>query len=796
VKKKVKFAGNKPSSANGVLFNKIHSMPPPPTMAPSLPQLLSLAVSRHQAGQTGVAESLYQQCLARDPSNVSALNLLGVLKIQAGQPAQALDLLQKAIELQPNYAEAFNNLGLAQKNLHSHPEAEAAYRTAIRIKPNYPEALNNLATVLRERGDLAGAISACGQAIALRPAFAQAYNTRGTAYHASNQLNLAISDLDKAIELAPNLATAHFNRGVLMSDLFRHEEALRSYDLSLSLYAENAMAWNNRGFSLDCLQRHSEAIQSFDQAIRFNPRFIQAFLNKGNSLHELKNSNAALSAFEHAIQIEPTYADAWMAKGQVLTELKQFGLAKTAFEMVCQYDPSHKYATGAVVGTMLRMCQWEGIEQKIASIHQDVEDGNLAILPFEYLALTDSSEKQLRCSQSHAADQAIPGEYFPADVRTNGSKIKLAYLSADFHDHATAHLMVEVFEKHDRSQFEVSAWSYGPATGDPMQRRLKEAFDQFYEVNHLSDSAVANLLYQANIDIAIDLKGHTHGSRTPILAARPARVQAQYLGYPGTLGLDYIDFILADDYVIPKDHDANYSERVIRLPNSYQPNCQTRDVSSITPNRQRMGLPDQAFVFCCFNNNYKITPHVFAIWMRLLNAIENSVLWLLKDSAAVEQNLRREAERAGIAVNRIIFADRVALPDHLARHRLADLFLDTFPVNAHTTASDALWMGLPLLTCSGDGFASRVAGSLLKTAGIPDLITTNLSDYESRAHELAQNRKELDQLREKLISNRNSCALFDSASSARSLECAFIEMLKIGPINKSPSTMEKSLNTA
>jgi predicted O-linked N-acetylglucosamine transferase (SPINDLY family) len=362
----------------------------------------------------------------------------------------------------------------------------------------------------------------------------------------------------------------------------------------------------------------------------------------------------------------------------------------------------------------------------------------------------------------------------------------VAYLSADFHDHATSQLMAELFERHDRERFEVSAWSFGPETGDAMRARLRAAFEHFHDVRNVSDDEVAARLRAAEIDIAVDLKGFTDGCRPGIFARRVAPIQVNFLGYPGTTGADYMDYIIGDAEVIPEGHEVFYSEQVVRLPDSYQVNDTKRVIAGHVPTRAEAGLPASGFVFCCFNNNYKITPEVFDVWMRLLKAVPGSVLWLLEDNAAASRNLRREAQARGVDAGRLVFAGRVLPPDHLARHRLADLFLDTLPCNAHTTASDALWAGLPVLTCRGNAFAGRVAASLLRAVGLPELVVDDLGAYETLAIRLATAPGELAGLKARLLQNRLTHPLFDIERYRRHLESAYAAMIEQHRQGKSP----------
>src|SRR5262249_26195466 len=422
------------------------------------------------------------------------------------------------------------------------------------------------------------------------------------------------------------------------------------------------------------------------------------------------------------------------------------------------------------------VCDWRDFTSDCAHLVATVEGRKVASTPFSFVAIPAAPSVQRTCAELTTAD------FYPADnpiwrgERYAHQRIRVAYLSADFYDHATACLMAGLFERHDRSRFETFAISFSPDDGTAMLTRLKRSFDRFIDVRTRDDNDVATLVRELEIDIAVNLKGFTQGSRTRIFAKRSAPVQVSYLGFPGTMGASYIDYIIADRFLIPPDQRHGYTENVVYLPGSYQVNDRDRKIADRIVSRAEAGLPETGMVFCCFNNSFKITPDVFDVWMRLLREIDGSVLWLLQGNASAPANLRREAEARGVSGERLIFAVRAPLDDHLARHRLADLFLDTRHYNAHTTASDALWAGLPVLTCAGETFASRVAGSLLRAVGLPELVTHSLADYEALAFRLARDPEMLAGLTQKLARNRETYPLFDTARSTRHLEAALVTM--------------------
>jgi protein O-GlcNAc transferase len=409
-----------------------------------------------------------------------------------------------------------------------------------------------------------------------------------------------------------------------------------------------------------------------------------------------------------------------------------------------------------------------------------VREKKSIISPFTLLGYSGDPALQLHCAKNSIAHQVrLPPRPLWTGARWHHGKLRVAYLSADFHRHATAYLMAELLERHDRSRFEILGVSFGVDDESEMRRRLIAAFDQFHDVRATGDEEVAKLLRDLQVDIAIDLMGHTHDARPGILAYRPAPIQVSYLGFPGTTGAEFIDYIVADKTVAPFEHQPFYTEKIVHLPDCYQVNDSKRNIAERTPTRREAGLPETGFVFCCFNNAWKITPEVFSVWIRLLHAIEGSVLWLLRDDESAERNLRMEAQARGIDPARLVFASRLPIEDHLARHRLADLFLDTLPCNAHTTASDALWAGLPLLTCEGTAFAGRVAASLLNATALPELVTYSLEDYEALTLQLAREPSLLEDYRKRLARNRLSHPLFDTARFRRHIEAAYLQMWDI-----------------
>jgi protein O-GlcNAc transferase len=656
-------------------------------------------------------------------------------------------------------------------------EAQPLYRKVLTQAPNSFDALHLLGVLEIQRRNYEAALPLLDWALQLNANSAPAEAAIGHALYQLGRPDEALVHLDRALAIKPDDVDTLINRGAALRKLKRHEEAVASYDRVLAIRPDHAATLNNRGNVLNDLKRHAKALADLDRALALKPDFAEAWNNRGCALHGLKRYQEALASLDRALAIRPDYASTLNNRGNALNALKRHEEAAQDCERLLRVDPDFDWARGNLLHQRLSSCLWRDHDQAVALAARDVNAGKQAVAPFVSLILFDEPRAQLRCAQTFL-ERVLPAA--PAPIwrgeRYEHDRIRIAYLSADFHEHATAFLMAGLFEAHDRRRFETTALSFGPDSNDEMSARLRKCFSAFIDIGGRSDRDAALLLREREIDIAVDLKGYTQDCRPGILAFRPAPVQVSYLGYPGTMGADHIDYIIADRIVIPADHHGSYAEKVVALPDSYQANDSKRRIAERAPDRREAGLPEAGFVFCCFNNNYKITPAMFAIWMRLLERVDGSVLWLLADNAAAMRNLRHEAEARGVAPERLVFAPRLKLGDHLARHGLADLFLDTLPCNAHTTASDALWAGLPLVTCLGSSFAGRVAASLLDAVGLPELIARTLDEYETLALALAQDGGRLAALKARLAANRARAPLFDTDRFRRHIESAYETM--------------------
>jgi protein O-GlcNAc transferase len=588
------------------------------------------------------------------------------------------------------------------------------------------------------------------------------------------QRSEALAQYNQALKQRKNFFEALFNRGNLFLEMGRTPDALADFDSAVAARPDFPAVWNNRGTALRRLRRSQEALASYEQALALAPTHVNALTNRAIALFDLRRLDQALTAADAALAVQDDFAEALYVKGNILRDLGRLQEAQACFERVLKVAPGHGFALNGLAQMTAALCDWAQAAALAPRLSSDVLADRSLIQPFILMGYSEDAGLLRRCAENYVRRMA-PGQPPLCDRKPyRHDRIRLAYLSADFHQHPTAQLMVELFERHDRSRFEVTAIAFGPDDNSAMRHRLVAAFDRFEDVRTASDLDVAQLLRASEIDIAVDLNGHTHEARPGIFSHRPAPVQVNYLVYPGTTGAEFMDYVLADRIVLPLDQQPFFSEKILHLPHCYQANDATRLVPP-APTRAEAGLPNDGFVFCCFNNSWKITAPVFDIWMRLLQQVPDSVLWLLDTPAA--GNLRAEATARGVDGERLIFAPRVPPGLHLARHQLADLFLDTLPYNAHTTCSDALWAGLPVVTCYGKAFHGRVAASLLKAIDLPELVTTRPQDYEALALELAGNPALLKATREKLMRNRTTTPLFDSEKFRQGIEAAYEAML-------------------
>ena len=590
----------------------------------------------------------------------------------------------------------------------------------------------------------------------------------------------------------PNNFAAYNNLGNIYFILGNLDSALQNYDNAIKLKKDFADAFNNKGNVLIKLNKKKDAIESYQKAIQFNKAHFQAYYNLGAALKEQKKFELAVENYKKAKKLKPDYLEVYIGLGNLYLEIKNNNLALECFEDAIKIKPNHNFLLGNILHTKLKLCMWDDIDKNIKDLEEQVLRLNKISLPFPLLTFNNSLKLQKICSQIWSQHQVLNYKKIlgPISKKETNKKIKIGYYSADFHDHATSNLMVNLFELHDRSKFEIVGFYFGPESQHEMHKRVSNAFDQFINVKLKTDREITQLSRELDIDIAIDLMGFVKNNRFKIFIEKCAPIQVNYLGYPGTLSADFFDYIIADEILIPKESQEYYSEKIVYLPNTYQPNDQKKQISKKIFKREEIGLPKNNFVFCSFNQSSKILPKTFDVWMRILKKVNRSVLWLLESNINTRENLKDQANRRGIDPSRLIFAERLPPEEHLARHKAADLFIDTFPYNAHTTCSDALWAGLPVLTLQGETFASRVASSLLNAIGLSELITKNSYEYEKKAIELGNDLSKVVGLKEKIENNKLTKPLFNTKLFTSHIEKAYLEMHKRYNENKKPENIE------
>jgi protein O-GlcNAc transferase len=714
---------------------------------------LDRALARQQEGNLPEAERLCRQLLREQPQNADALHLLGILALQAGQPQAAIEPISQSLDCNPEQPVAHMNLGVALQQSNHLYRALDCFERALQLAPENPAALNNHGHVLLELH---------------RPAE-------------------ALRSLELALQFEPNFPLALNNLGNALKALDRPSEALERYERALRLQPDFPLALNNRGNVLRNLGRLEAALGSFEQALRLEPGHVLALYNRGNVLLELERADQALASYQAVLRLRPGYPDALFSAAMTFIKLKRFEEAQSHLRKLLKLEPQYSYAQGYCLHARLRICDWAEVEGDRHDLVASVLRGAAADVPFSFLAVSDCAAAQLQCARRFVSDRFPARDASPArHFSYSHQRIRLAYVSGDLRNHIVARLLVGMLERHDRECFEVNAISFRPPERAGFGQRVHDAFDRFIDVSARSDADVAAVMKDLEIDIAVDLAGFTEGQRTDIFARRAAPVQVNYLGFPGTMGAPYMDYIIADEFVIPPPLQLHYAEQVVYLPDCFHP-IDDRRAWPLKASRAQFGLPDNALVCCSLNNSYKYSAAMLDLWLRVVQRVPEAVLWLLADDASTEGHLRQYTQRRGLRSDRLVLSRRVAYEENLARLSCADLFLDTLPFNAGATASDVLWTGVPLLTCAGEAFASRMAGSLLRSAGLAELIALDLKDYERRALQLLGAPARLSQLRLELEAARKHGALFDTERNCRHLEAAFQIMWQRAQRGEAPS---------
>lgn len=655
-------------------------------------------------------------------------------------------------------------------------QAKALYEQALSLNPRHPGALHLLGVLAAQLGNLRQAEELLRKAVALSPRSYAFHYDLGNVFSAQKQFQAALKSFDRAVALKPDDPDIHNNRGCALLELKHLKDAITSFSRAIALSPSFANAYRNRGDAFREMQQYHEAIDNYYQAIAINPKNAEVYSNLCGLLAESGQFQDAKEYCEKAVDLQPALSEAWNNLGAALNGLGRYEAAAQSYEKCLELDPAFKFALGSLIHNRMRVCDWRDIDRNISLLSEKIEQGKKVSAPFPLLGLTTNLALQRRASELFAAEKCLPGKKLGnISRRRRHEKIRVGYFSADFRNHAVSFLMAEVFELHDRSQFETFGFSFGVESSDEMRGRVSAAFDTFMDVRDKSDYEITELARDLEIDIAVDLGGYTERCRPSIFSMRAAPVQVSYIGYLGTMGIPDMDYLIADKTIIPQEHQRHYAEKIVYLP-SYQANDSRRLIAGKVFTREECGLPSSGFVFCCFNNSYKITPATYDGWMRILGQVGGSVLFLYAENDRAAENLRNEATRRGIDSDRIVFGNRLPRAEYLARYRAADLFLDTFPYNAGTTASDALWAGLPVLTLMGESFASRVAGSLLNSIGLSELITNEQEKYEATAVDIAKNPARLQEIKNTLARNRLSTLLFNSPLFTKHIEEAYRDM--------------------
>ncbi|MGD9025097.1 MAG: tetratricopeptide repeat protein [Desulfobacterales bacterium] len=806
--------------------------------APPLVVLLEKGLFFHQQGDLQNAAQHYRQILAVSPLNADALHLLGVLSNQkqdnraaieyitralqiipdhpiyynnlgnafrdGGCCQQAVGCYQKALQIKPDLVEAQINLGIAYHQLADFKQAAAAYQKAILLKPDSAEAHYNLGNTFKAQGLFDEAIFCYQQATALNPMLVEAFYNQATILQQKAHPEEAVACLKRCISARPDWAEAHCNLGNVFMQLDLIDDAIVHYQQAIRIKPTLDEAHNNLGNALKSQGKYDQAVACYRKALHIHPVNAEVHSNLGVTYMEANRMAEATRCFQKATRLNPQFAEAHNFMGLTLAEQGRRNEAIDCFKKAIDIKPNFAEALSHLIHQSQHICDWHALKihsAKLDALQSQTEEGSAfcAEPPFISMARHSDLSQHLMNARAWCSKIVQPLQNlklpFSLDRRRQEiSKLTIGYLSCDFHDHATAHLMQRIFGLHNRETFEIHCYSYGPDDHSSYRKQIQSECDQFTDIRQLSHVDAARRICADKVDILVDLKGHTEGARLGILACRPAPIQVHYLGYPGTIGADFIDYLITDKIVTPIEHAPFYSEKLVFLPHSYQVNDRQQEIASRIPTKQEQGLPDRGWVFSSFNLPYKIDPLMFDCWMRILDQIPGSVLWLFDGGSITAQNLKREARSRGIDPQRLVFAEKLPKAEHLARLKLADLALDTRIVNGHTTTSDSLWAGVPVITLPGDHFASRVSASLLNAVDLPELIVTDLDAYERMAVRLASHPAELQMIKTRLSQNRLAAPLFDTPGFVRRLESAYQKMWRLFREGRSPQQFEVVAN--
>ena len=706
--------------------------------------MLNLAIQFIQSDRLNDAEILLNKILKIYPKNTDAFCFQSVVAAHKSEFRKALTWIDKAIQVAPNNSVAYLNKGNILKDLGRYSEAINCYDKALAIEPNFVDAISNKGNVLQDLG----------------------------------RYSEAIICYDEAILIEPNFSEAYKNQGNALQRLGKYREAIISYRSAIALKNDFTLAWTNMGLAHHNLKNYDQSIYFHEKALELDFNCVQAWVNKGSSLHEKYQYMNAIECFNNAIEINSNFVEAWVEKGNSTYKLGLYDEALVCYQRAFSLNKEVDLLLGKIIYTKQNMAYWDGIENDTDKAIAGILSGEKCIAPLIAISLIDSPQLALKAAENIISQkEALKTHTYPIKKNTH-QKIHIGYFSGDFKSHPVSFLIAELIEIHDRSRFKIFAFSLDKSPSEDLMRtRLVDIFDQFIDAEDMTHSEIASISKNLEIDIAVDLGGHTEGGAIDLFSQRLAPIQVNYLGYAGTSGARYMDYIIADKTVIPTSSQQYYSEKIAYLPDTFMVDDTNRIPSSKVFSKLEFGLPEHGIIFCCFNNGSKFNRSILVSWAKILLKVEGSIFWISENNHFFKENLLKEFIDLGINSERVIFAKKMdSMGDYLARYVVADLFLDTYPYNAHTTAIDALKSGLPLITCTGESFAGRVATSLLHSIKMPELIATNLEEYEALAIELAQNPEKLEQIKFKLANNRLTAPLFNTPRFTKNIEAAYIKM--------------------
>ncbi len=733
-------------------------------------------VELYSKGEFEEALSSVQDLIASNPTEAILFNICGFCYKALNHIDLAEQNFNRAVSLKPDYFEANFNLGILFQDQGNLSLAINSYINALKYKPNYFEALNNMGVCQIDLGNINDAINSLEKAISFNPQYAEAYNNIGNALAKKGEIKSAIDNYKKTVLIDSSFFDAYFNLGNALRDTGQNDAAIECFEKALKIEPKFANAHNNIGITYLDLGKNSEAVKSFIRAIHVNPNYAEALNNLGIAYYRIGQCDDAIKFYDEAIKIYPDYADAFANMGLAYQDLKKFNDAVLSLEKAFDINPNLDFIQGNLLHSRMHLCIWDDFFEQIQSIKDQISNSHKAINPFPLSALIDDPGLQKKAAEIFS-DQVYLSEKSIKKIEpyANHEKIRLGYFSADFRDHPVANLTAELYEIHNRNTFEIYAFSFGPNTNDEMNLRIKSSVDKFYDVSLMPLKDVVMLSRSLEIDIAIDLGGYTSNSRKEIFEMYLAPIQLGYIGFLGTMGSKCYDYLIADEITIPIENQKYFSEKIAYVP-CYQMNDSKLKLPSKCLTREDLDLPKSSFIFCCFNNTFKITPSNFDSWAKILKNVDGSLMVIYAENPIARKNLSKEMKARGLDPNRLIFADHMSKLDYLARYRVFDLFLDTFPYNAGTTASDAIRMGLPIITRMGKSFASRLAASILNGVKLPELIALNQNEYESLAISLGNNPSKLKNIKEKLLNSMSSSPLYDSFNQVKSLEFIYSKM--------------------